>query len=90
MDLGYSIFAKVRRRIATDCNFRCAYCFCEVILGAWGGKRLATIDHKIPLSRGGTWKRYNLTCACLECNQLKSALTAEEFMALPAYMREMP
>lgn len=88
MMLGYSVFAKVRLRIAQDCDMSCAYCGGDVIVGKHGGKRLATIDHKIPLSRGGTWKRYNLTCACKRCNELKGAMTAEEFLALPMHLRE--
>lgn len=86
---GYSVFAKVRERIADDCGRICAYCGREVVIGRFGGRRLATIDHKIPLSRGGSWKRYNLTCACRRCNELKGSMTDDEFMALPGYFREM-
>lgn len=90
MDLGYEVFAKVRARIAQDCGWTCQYCGKAVFVfpdhpTKW---RLATIDHKIPLSRGGTWKRFNLTCACRLCNDTKADRTAEEFMALPAYLRE--
>jgi hypothetical protein len=84
MQLGYSVFAKVRRRLAEDAGWRCTYCGVEVIIGAAGGAQLATIEHKIPLSRGGTWKRGNLTCACYGCNNRKGNLTVEEFMALSA------
>lgn len=87
--MGWFVFDKVRRRIAQDCNWLCAYCGTKVIAGArFSGQQLATIDHKIPLSRGGTWKRYNLTCACRGCNEAKGSMTAEEFMALPVYLRE--
>ena len=41
-----------------------------------------TIDHVIPLSRGGTHSASNLTMACLSCNCSKGAKTAEEFMEL--------
>lgn len=88
MKMGYSIFHKVRCRIAHDCNWLCSYCGTQVHAGRFGGDQLATIDHKTPLSRGGTWKRHNLTCACRGCNQAKGSMTAEEFMALPAYLRE--
>lgn len=88
MDLGYSVFDKVRRRIAEDFGWRCQYCGRQVRVGLNAGRDLATIDHKTPLSRGGTWKRFNLTCACKWCNSLKNNRTAEEFMALPAYLRD--
>jgi 5-methylcytosine-specific restriction endonuclease McrA len=31
-----------------------------------------TIDHIVPLSRGGTNRRENLTVACFKCNRAKS------------------
>jgi len=33
--------------------------------------RYATIDHLIPVSRGGPHTRANVACACWECNRLK-------------------
>lgn len=81
MQIGYSVYDRVRRRIAEDCGWVCAYCGGEVTVNMSAGMRLATIDHKIPLSRGGSWKRYNLTCACKRCNQEKSNMTAEEYLA---------
>ena len=89
IQLGWPIYNKVRTRIANDCNMMCTYCSREVVTGKFGGYRLATIDHKLPLSRGGSWKRYNLTCACKRCNELKGDMTAEEFLELPAYLREV-
>lgn len=47
----------------------------------------ATIDHIIPLSRGGTDARENLMCAHRRCNELKGNLTLEEFKAM--YGKEM-
>lgn len=88
MNMGYSVFERVRARVAADCGWICQYCGREVFVGFDAGPDLATIDHKTPLSRGGTWKRFNLTCACRSCNSLKSDRTAEEFMALPAYLRD--
>lgn len=55
---------------------RCFYC----------GKRVArkrrTVDHKVPLVRGGSHSISNLVMACGPCNFRKSARTAEEFMSL--------
>jgi len=89
IEMGWTVFNRVRTRIAEDCGNRCTYCNAEVIVGRFGGRRLATIDHKLPLSRGGSWKRFNLTCACKRCNEIKGSMTAEEFLALPAYLREV-
>ena len=38
-----------------------------------------TIDHVIPVSRGGhPYKKANLVTACLRCNQKKANMTPEE------------
>ena len=38
-----------------------------------------TLEHKIPLSRGGSHSKENLTIACMECNRKKNALTEIEY-----------
>jgi 5-methylcytosine-specific restriction endonuclease McrA len=38
------------------------------------------IDHKIPLSRGGTHKDINLVLSCEDCNRLKNNKTEKEFI----------
>jgi 5-methylcytosine-specific restriction endonuclease McrA len=40
-----------------------------------------TIDHKHPLSRGGTDDRENLVICCKTCNMLKGDMTVAEFIA---------
>lgn len=49
----------------------CEYC----------GDRVAdlVVDHRRPLSRGGTNKRSNLTAACLACNSQKRAMLLHEW-----------
>lgn len=39
------------------------------------------LDHKIPISRGGSHTRDNLAVACATCNVRKGALTAAEYRA---------
>lgn len=51
---------------------RCAYCGWEFNL---------TIDHVIPLVRGGDDLFENTVLACYDCNHLKGPLTGDEFMA---------
>jgi 5-methylcytosine-specific restriction endonuclease McrA len=54
-------------------KFRCAYC--GVTLTA----KTRSLDHRVPLIRGGTNDLSNLVPSCLRCNQRKNRLTAEEF-----------
>lgn len=61
------------REVMESDNYTCQYC------GQRGGK--LTIDHKMPISRGGTDDRENLCIACHSCNCSKGAKTPEEFAA---------
>lgn len=62
---------QVRAMILARDSETCWYC------GAPGD----TVDHWIPLCRGGTNKTVNLVCACSECNELKGNSMPEEFLA---------
>lgn len=42
---------------------------------------LATIEHMVPLARGGTHTWDNTTLSCWDCNQRKNKKTPEEFRA---------
>ena len=61
-----------KRRIADG---RCHYCGREV-----GGRRL-TLDHVVPLIRGGTSVRGNVVPACKDCNSAKQSLLPWEWDA---------
>jgi len=50
----------------------CVYCGCT-------NKVALTIDHKIPFRRGGKDTEDNKQVCCFICNQLKGALTHNEF-----------
>lgn len=50
----------------------CTYC----------GDPATTIDHIIPLSKGGSGKRENLTPACKRCNSRKNQMSVEDFLLL--------
>lgn len=52
---------------------QCYYCACDIGAGYH-------VEHKIPLSRGGTNYPDNLALACPACNLKKGAQTAEEFL----------
>lgn len=38
----------------------------------------ATLDHLVPLCKGGTWKKENLVLACYKCNHAKSDIVIPE------------
>lgn len=59
--------------ILTEQNYVCFYCE-RVLFDNYH------IDHKIPLSRGGTSNKENLCAACPSCNLKKKDKTAEEFL----------
>jgi 5-methylcytosine-specific restriction endonuclease McrA len=58
-----------------DCGRRCVYC--ATLLAV----EVATIDHVLPVSRGGSHDPGNLVIACQACNQLKGDAMPLEFFA---------
>lgn len=72
------IESKIIKQVYQEDNYTCQYC------GTYGGK--LTIDHKIPVSRGGNNNRNNLCVACHSCNCSKGAKTPEEF---EVYLKEI-
>jgi hypothetical protein len=56
---------------------KCHYCRNFTKLDKW------TVDHKIPLIRGGTNDVSNLVGCCSSCNHLKDWLTDVEFSTIP-------
>lgn len=61
-----------RRRIATGL---CHYCRRPV------GTKALTLDHVVPLVRGGRSIRANMVPACKDCNSKKQSLLAWEWQA---------
>jgi 5-methylcytosine-specific restriction endonuclease McrA len=59
---------------------RCYYCDAEITFYRKKSNS-CEIDHKIPVSRGGEDAVSNLVAACRPCNQLKRAMTEDEFRA---------
>lgn len=56
----------------------CYYCKKAVGFSLW------TIEHKTPVSRGGSWKKENKVGACKTCNGHKANLTEEEYRMVGA------
>jgi len=61
------------QRLMCEQDARCAYCR-ELLSGQYH------IDHKTPVSRGGTNDLNNLHLTCPRCNMRKGAMTHEEFL----------
>lgn len=76
--------ARVAELLAAE---RCHYCATKLVHGrrkkgeAYEPRRV-TIDHLLPLSRGGTNASENLVASCSRCNFRKNVKTAEEFSAV--------
>jgi 5-methylcytosine-specific restriction endonuclease McrA len=75
--------AELRARAYKRSRKRCIYCRERVYLQYAPSKaRVATLEHRTPLARGGTWKKSNLGCACMRCNTMKGDMTDSEFRAI--------
>jgi len=61
-----------RENIYRRDGFECVYC-------GEGRKKLLTLDHVIPKSKGGEDSWENLVTACKTCNNEKDDLTLEEY-----------
>jgi len=66
-----------------DAAIRCKYC--KRPIDAYS----CTVDHEIPLKRGGSPGLENLGLTCEGCNQCKGGLTPDEFRFFLAKMEEM-
>lgn len=72
--------AQERRQIAEDNSFRCHYCGDEGSRYGDASGESWHIDHKHPISKGGSNDRSNLTLACRSCNLAKSDIPYEDFI----------
>ena len=62
----------------------CYYCHCKV------GRELLTMDHVVPLSRGGKSKKGNIVPACKACNSKKKYLLPLEWDEYLTSLAETP
>jgi len=57
---------KIKEQLLADANGKCEYC------GVTVDEHTAMVDHKIPLSKGGSSDIDNLAIACQKCNIMKA------------------
>lgn len=65
----------LKRATLRDCGRRCVYCAVRLEYD------FATLDHVIPIARGGLHSPGNLVAACVACNRLKGDLLPHEFFS---------
>lgn len=89
--LPYAVFTKVednrivrhfRAEISAASSVKCYWC------GKTVPKRQRTVDHIVPVCRGGSDDATNLCCACRHCNTIKGQKLPEEFQG--QYVLEFP
>lgn len=67
---------RAMRKVALrDCGQRCVYCATHL------DQSTATLDHVVPVARGGAHDPGNVVVACGPCNRLKGDLLPFEFFA---------
>ena len=69
---GRKIPAQLQEQVRKRAHFLCEYCHTSEI---WQYSRF-TVDHIIPVSRGGTDTQENLALACFHCNRRKGRRVA--------------
>lgn len=86
--------AELRAAVAERDGWTCRFCGRGLVLPPTGRNltaaeipTVATIDHWVSRSRGGTWDLANLVLACRPCNDEKGPLNGPEYLAVLAYRR---
>lgn len=82
------LLARLRAKLFESAGGVCLYCRIGMRRDGEAAPdelhRAVTIEHRLPLARGGTWKRSNLAGACARCNAAKGDLTEGEYLPLVA------
>ena len=63
---------------------KCHYCGCEFVIGS--PLFQPTLDHKTPLSKGGTNEIDNFVVCCMRCNLLKRTIDYDQFVFILSKM----
>ena len=66
-------------RLAAIQGWKCHYCRRPMRAAHSDWPDRATVDHRLPVSRGGTNHKANTVAACARCNTFKGSMTEREF-----------
>lgn len=64
-------YRKYKEILLIEQNGLCNICKKQITIGTTNKSKLATIDHIIPLSKGGSSEKHNLQLLCHPCNSAK-------------------
>ncbi|OCL96492.1 HNH endonuclease [Aliarcobacter thereius] len=67
---------KIKEQLLKQAKGKCEYCGIELY------ERTAMVDHKIPLSKGGSSDIENLAICCQKCNILRQTKYLEAHIVL--------
>ena len=76
------LLAGMERAFPDESVRSCPYCSAPI------DAFTATLDHEIPLTRGGSLGMGNIGAICATCNRLKGGLTPGEFKSLLLWMEK--
>jgi len=79
----------IYKRCYFDWGGRCAYCDVALSRQKTGGKVKASIDHFIPLAKGGQNSRGNRVLSCYPCNLAKGDTDPRETNQWPHVERRL-
>lgn len=77
----YSKDKALKNKVWLKTQGRCYLCGCELLPFGNVEDNSFHVDHKFPISKGGTSDIENLFPACLKCNHIKGNRTYDEFMS---------
>lgn len=83
MKLHAAFRRRKRLKIFHRANGQCEYCGCLLLLP------FGTLDHRLPLSRGGSNRNTNLSWCCWSCNQIKGDIPEITFLKLMAAQKHV-
>jgi 5-methylcytosine-specific restriction endonuclease McrA len=69
----------IKRNLLKHNKYKCEYCENDMQFDNPQLPNYVTIDHKLPLSKGGSNRIDNLAVCCRSCNFSKASLTLEQF-----------
>lgn len=75
--------SRTRAYLKRKQNGKCWICGVKMDFEHRHSETFATIDHLHPLSKGGGWKRKNLSLACYSCNNRRGNSPAKHYAPNP-------